>query len=56
MAYKVLGFVVWQGGRLYARRRLEGARRKFAVTAITVVVVGAVLAAGKSAAAGGTTS
>ncbi len=52
MGYKLLGFVVWQGGRIYAKRRLRGARRKLAVGVITAAVLGGVVAAGKSAAAG----
>lgn len=31
MGYKVLGFVVWQGGKWYLRRRLQGARRQLAI-------------------------
>jgi hypothetical protein len=49
MGYKLLGFVVWQGGRIYARRRLRGAGHKLAVAAITAAVLGGVVAAGKSA-------
>ena len=25
MGYKALGFIVWQGGKWYARRKLSGA-------------------------------
>jgi hypothetical protein len=31
MGYKVLGFVVWQGAKLYLRRRVPGAGRKAAI-------------------------
>ncbi|MGO9851892.1 MAG: hypothetical protein ACLP4R_08800 [Solirubrobacteraceae bacterium] len=34
MGYKILGFVVWQGGRLYMRRRLEGTGQKVAIAAL----------------------
>lgn len=42
MGYKLLGFVVWQGAKLYLRRRLPGAGRKVAIAA----VAGSVLAGG----------
>lgn len=43
MAYKLLGYVVWRGGRWYVRRRFGGVRRKLAVAAVsTAVVVGLV--------------
>ena len=49
MGYKILGFVVWQGARWYARRRVAQmlpsrrvAAAAFVVTAVaTVAVVGA---------------
>ncbi len=31
MGYKVLGFIVWQGGKLYFRRRMNGSTRKVAI-------------------------
>jgi hypothetical protein len=34
MGYKLLGFVVWQGAKLYVRRRYPGAPRKVAVAAV----------------------
>ncbi len=43
MGYKLLGYVVWQGGKLYVRRRLPGAPPKAALVA---GVAGVVLAGG----------
>jgi hypothetical protein len=43
MGYKLLGYVVWQGGKWYARRRLPSAHPKAAVAA---GVAGVVLASG----------
>jgi hypothetical protein len=43
MGYKLLGFVVWQGGKWYLRRRLPGAGRKVAIAAIAGgVIVGGI--------------
>ncbi|HTZ64859.1 MAG TPA: hypothetical protein VMB51_12215 [Solirubrobacteraceae bacterium] len=42
MGYKVLGYVVWQGGKWYARRKLPGAAPKLAL----VGLAGAALAGG----------
>jgi hypothetical protein len=45
MGYKLLGYVVWQGGKLYIRKRHKGTAIKAALAGIgAVVVVGAVLA------------
>jgi hypothetical protein len=43
--YKLLGFVVWQGGRWYLRRRLPSARRVALTGAATATALlgGAVL-------------
>lgn len=43
MAYKMLGFVVWQGARWYARRRIGSLvpSRRVATGALVVGVVGA---------------
>jgi hypothetical protein len=49
MGYKVLGFVVWQGGKWYLRRRLSGFRTKAAIAGIGVVVVAGVIVAGRQA-------
>jgi len=34
MGYKVLGYVVWQGGKWYARRKLPGAASKLVLAGI----------------------
>jgi hypothetical protein len=46
MGYKVLGFVVWQGAKLYLRRRYPGGGRKALIAAAAggAVVGGAVIA------------
>jgi hypothetical protein len=51
MGYKVLGYVVWQGGKLYLRRRLPGAAPKVALAGIAGVALagGAVAAQRRSA-------
>jgi hypothetical protein len=49
MGYKALGFVVWQGGKWWARRKLSGATAKFAVAGLGAAVVAGVLVAGKQA-------
>ena len=50
MGYKALGFVVWQGGKWWARRKLRGGVAKLAVAGLGAVVVAGVLAAGRPAA------
>ena len=49
MGYKFLGFVVWQGLRLYLRRRLNGGTNKLAIAgaagAAGLLVAGAAVAA-----------
>jgi hypothetical protein len=45
MGYKLLGFVVWQGGKLYLRRRLNGAARKAAIAGLGALVVGGLIVA-----------
>jgi hypothetical protein len=49
MGYKFLGFVVWQGGKWYLRRRFAGARRKAAIVGVSALVVAGVLAAQRQA-------
>jgi hypothetical protein len=39
MGYKILGYLVWQGGKWYARRRLRGARRTVAISAVAALVL-----------------
>jgi hypothetical protein len=49
MGYKLLGFVVWKGGKLYLRERAPGLARKAtiggAATLATVAIGGGVLVA-----------
>ena len=46
MGYKLLGFVVWQGGKWYIRRRYTGLAAKAALAGIgAAVIAGAALAA-----------
>ena len=42
MGYKVLGFVVWQGAKLYVRRRYPHAQRNLAIAGVGGVVITAV--------------
>jgi hypothetical protein len=44
MGYKFLGFIVWQGGKWYVRRRV-GARRKVAIVAVSSAAVAGLVAA-----------
>jgi hypothetical protein len=46
MGYKLLGFVVWQGAKLYLRRRYNGGARKVAIAALagSAIVGGAAVA------------
>jgi hypothetical protein len=52
MGYKLLGFVVWQGGKWWARRKLSGAPAKLAVAGLGAAVVAGVVAAGRQATSG----
>jgi len=45
MGYKLLGYIVWQAGKWYARRRAHEARRGIALAAVVALVLGGVLAA-----------
>jgi hypothetical protein len=48
MGYKFLGFVVWQGVKLYLRRRNSGRRRrKLAIAGLSAAVVAGVVAVGR---------
>ena len=47
MGYKILGYIVWQGGKWYARRRFGDARRNAAISAVVALVLAGVLAASK---------
>ena len=45
MGYKLLGYVTWQGIKLYARRNLPNGRRNLAIAGATAAAVtGAVVA------------
>jgi hypothetical protein len=50
MGYKALGFLVWHGGKWYARRKLGGTSAKLAVAGLGAAVVGGLIAAGRQAA------
>jgi hypothetical protein len=54
MGYKLLGYVVWQGGRWYVRRRLPGAppRAVVAATAAGGLMIACGLAAAHRRASG----
>jgi hypothetical protein len=49
MAYKALGFVVWQASKWYLRRRMGGARAKVAMAGVGAAVVAGALVAGRQA-------
>ncbi len=49
MAYKLLGFAVWQGAKWYLRRRLHGIGRKAAIAGASAAVVAGVVIAGRQA-------
>ena len=49
MGYKLLGFAVWQGTKLYLRRRASGTPTKFAVVGIGALVLAGVVVAGRQA-------
>lgn len=49
MAYKLLGYAVWQGAKWYLRRRMQGSRRKAAIAGLSAAVVLGVVAAGRQA-------
>ncbi len=51
MGYKLLGYVVWQGGKWYAKRRLRGAQRSLAITGAGALVLAGLLAASRQRAA-----
>jgi hypothetical protein len=51
MGYKLLGYIVWNAGKWYARRRARGARRELAVAALAGLVRAGVAAAARQRAA-----
>jgi hypothetical protein len=44
MGYKLLGFVVWQGGKWYLRRRMQGLWPKLAVGGLAALVLAGIAA------------
>ena len=51
MGYKVLGYVVWQGGKWYVRRKLPGAPPKLALAGLAgAALAGGALVVGRRAA------
>jgi hypothetical protein len=54
MGYKLLGYVVWRGGRWYVRRRFPHLGRNLAIGgAVAVVVLGGAAALGAQRRANG---
>lgn len=49
MGYKVLGYVVWHGGKWYARRRVNGTAAKLALAGVGALAVAGILVAGRQA-------
>jgi hypothetical protein len=47
MGYKLLGFVVWQGGKWWMRRKLSSGPAKLAVAGLGAALVAGVVAAGR---------
>lgn len=45
MGYKILGYIVWHGGKFFARRQFHVSRRNIAISAVVAVVLAGVLAA-----------
>jgi hypothetical protein len=45
MGYKILGFLVWQGGKLYLGRKVNGVGRKVAIAGLAGLIVGGVIVA-----------
>ena len=52
MGYKVLGFVVWQGGKWWVRRKMSGAPAKAAMAGVGAAVLGGAVLAGRQARSG----
>jgi hypothetical protein len=52
MGYKVLGFVVWQGGKWWVRRKMSGTPAKVAAAGLGAAVLGGVVLAGRQARSG----
>jgi len=43
MGYKVLGYIVWEGGKWYARRRYSGASRRLALGGLAMLLIASAL-------------
>jgi hypothetical protein len=50
MGYKVLGYLAWQGGKWYVRRRFQGTARKAAIAGLAgALIAGARIAQRRAA-------
>jgi hypothetical protein len=49
MGYKILGYAVWHGSRLYVRRRVGGTKSKAAILGTGILVLAGVALAGRQA-------
>jgi hypothetical protein len=49
MGYKLLGFVVWNGAKLYVNKRYTGAAAKAALAGVGAAVIAGVVFAGRRA-------
>jgi len=47
MGYKALGFLVWQGGKWYARRKLSATSSRLAIAGLGAAIVAGIIAAGR---------
>lgn len=50
MGYKALGFLVWHGGKWYARRKLGSTNSKLAIAGLGAAAVAGLVAAGRQGA------
>jgi hypothetical protein len=50
MGYKIIGFAVWQGSKLYLRRRMTGTKAKLAIVGVGALVLAGVAVAARQAA------
>jgi hypothetical protein len=49
MGYKILGYAVWHGSKLYARRHVGGTKSKAAIVGAALLVLARVAIAGRQA-------
>lgn len=47
MGYRLLGFLVWRGGKWYLKRRFSGASRKLAIAGLAGTLIAAALIVGR---------